>query len=341
MAFTSNSFLKGVQSGGLEGVAVTFLCWWFSGLFLGLTNKRYKEESFLRQVLLTWIEMWQLAVRSNVLRYGVTFGLVGAAIMGTGYFLQYGSRQAFVAISNFGEGGFIVGGVIRIILNGFTAQMRADETLNRPNQGIWYSWKNSVRCGLISVVLGYGLELAFSAAIDGDTGTYGNHIVFSALIFAVVCGMGGWLLNGGMACVQHVILRWSLWRAGSTPCAYVRFLDYATHRHLLYKVGGGYMFTHRFLQEYFASLDTSAPLHAPSMSAAEVSASLPVDTSAPIRTPSMSAAGDSAVLSDYSVPTIAPTPPAPRSNASLCSDCGYELRSNAHFCSKCGAPVPS
>jgi len=33
-----------------------------------------------------------------------------------------------------------------------------------------------------------------------------------------------------------------------------RFLDYAAERIFLQKVGGGYIFVHRLLQDYFASL---------------------------------------------------------------------------------------
>jgi hypothetical protein len=40
------------------------------------------------------------------------------------------------------------------------------------------------------------------------------------------------------------------------PLNYPRFLDYAYDRILLRKVGGGYIFVHRLLQDYFASLDT-------------------------------------------------------------------------------------
>ena len=39
------------------------------------------------------------------------------------------------------------------------------------------------------------------------------------------------------------------------PWNYPRFLDYATERILLRKVGGGYIFVHRLLLEYFAALD--------------------------------------------------------------------------------------
>jgi hypothetical protein len=39
------------------------------------------------------------------------------------------------------------------------------------------------------------------------------------------------------------------------PPRFVRFLDYAAERIFLRKVGGGYIFVHRLLLEYFASLD--------------------------------------------------------------------------------------
>ncbi len=57
--------------------------------------------------------------------------------------------------------------------------------------------------------------------------------------------------------IQHFTLRWFLWRAGYMPWHYPRFLDYAADRILLRKVGGGYIFVHRLLLEYFASLDTA------------------------------------------------------------------------------------
>ena len=41
-------------------------------------------------------------------------------------------------------------------------------------------------------------------------------------------------------------------RNGSIPWNYVKFLDYAAERILLRKVGGGYIFIHRMLLEYFA-----------------------------------------------------------------------------------------
>jgi len=42
---------------------------------------------------------------------------------------------------------------------------------------------------------------------------------------------------------------------GSAPLNYARFLDCAAERIFLRKVGGGYIFVHRLLLEYFASLE--------------------------------------------------------------------------------------
>jgi hypothetical protein len=42
------------------------------------------------------------------------------------------------------------------------------------------------------------------------------------------------------------------------PWNYSRFLDYCADRIFLRKVGGGYIFIHRMLMEYFASLDTQS-----------------------------------------------------------------------------------
>jgi len=60
------------------------------------------------------------------------------------------------------------------------------------------------------------------------------------------------LLTGGLAYLRHYILRFLLWRAGAMPWNYPRFLDYAAEHILLRKVGGGYIFVHRLLLEYFA-----------------------------------------------------------------------------------------
>jgi len=68
--------------------------------------------------------------------------------------------------------------------------------------------------------------------------------------------------NGGHTCLQHVLIRGLLTRNGSAPWRYAAFLDYAAERILLRKVGGGYMFIHRYLLDYFARLESVGPTQA-------------------------------------------------------------------------------
>ncbi|NEQ63249.1 MAG: tetratricopeptide repeat protein, partial [Moorea sp. SIO4A1] len=71
-----------------------------------------------------------------------------------------------------------------------------------------------------------------------------------------ICGfITGWLKYGGLTSFQHFTLRLLLWMDRLSPWNYARFLDYATERIFLYKVGGGYTFIHRLPMDYFASLE--------------------------------------------------------------------------------------
>jgi hypothetical protein len=72
-------------------------------------------------------------------------------------------------------------------------------------------------------------------------------------VFVLVGGLVGGMQTGGETCLKHIVLRLALIRNGSTPWNYVRFLDYASERILLRKVGGGYAFIHRMLLDHFAA----------------------------------------------------------------------------------------
>ena len=54
--------------------------------------------------------------------------------------------------------------------------------------------------------------------------------------------------------IKHYALRLTLWLNGYTPFKFVNFLDHCARLILLKKVGGGYIFIHRMLLEYFAEL---------------------------------------------------------------------------------------
>jgi hypothetical protein len=66
------------------------------------------------------------------------------------------------------------------------------------------------------------------------------------------------LNRGGSAVIKHYALRLILWRSGYTPFKFINFLDHCAKLILLKKVGGGYIFIHRMLLDYFAELTPEA-----------------------------------------------------------------------------------
>ncbi len=118
----------------------------------------------------------------------------------------------------------------------------AIKTGAHPNQGIWESLRNSLVSALISAL--------FLGSIAG---------VFFELRVGIFAGLGAGLFSGlsegGLACIRHFTMRLMLYRMGYLPWNYAHFLDYATERLFLQKVGGGYIFVHRMLLEHFARME--------------------------------------------------------------------------------------
>lgn len=122
-----------------------------------------------------------------------------------------------------------------------------------PNEGIYRSARNALYAFIV-----FGSLLGLSFALITWLRPWmlwlpGPFVVFVFVLFAT--GLPAWLHLGGRACIQHYVLRIMLRLNGSAPLNYVRFLDCAAGRIFLRKVGGGYIFVHRLLLEYFASLE--------------------------------------------------------------------------------------
>src|SRR5215218_10964930 len=101
--------------------------------------------------------------------------------------------------------------------------------------------RNAAISGLLGALLS-GLLLTLLVALD-----YG-------LLVGPVFGLVSGLRFGGHAYLHHFALRLVLWHNNFFPLNSVRFLDYATARIFLRKVGGGYVFVHRMVLEYFATI---------------------------------------------------------------------------------------
>jgi hypothetical protein len=84
-----------------------------------------------------------------------------------------------------------------------------------------------------------------------------SHDSTSGLVYGALGGLCIGLWYGGLDVIQHFLVRFLLWRAGSLPWRLAPFLDYAVEElHFLQKVGGGYIFVHRYLLEHFAAMET-------------------------------------------------------------------------------------
>ncbi len=186
---------------------------------------------------------------SSVLRLGYIAIPLLVVLLG-GWVLFGGSKTLLTT-------GVPIGACVLIILlisrleDGSLAQALSQQERVVPNQGIWFSVRNSLLFGALFGAL-FGVP---AGVVFGSPTEIASHFLCAlTIVFLGEIIIG--LPFGGFACIQHMILRLLLWRAGFAPLYYPRFLDYAADHILLRKVGGGYIFVHRLLLEYFASLDT-------------------------------------------------------------------------------------
>jgi eukaryotic-like serine/threonine-protein kinase len=126
------------------------------------------------------------------------------------------------------------------------------ETKNDPQGGIRRSARNARFMGLMGGVVG-GIAGGLLAVLAYGLGFQPIYGVLSVLGFMLCFGLAAAMRYGGYTCLQHRRLRRLLVRRGLIPRHYVKFLDYAVQRIFLHKVGGGYIFIHPLLQNYFAA----------------------------------------------------------------------------------------
>jgi hypothetical protein len=136
--------------------------------------------------------------------------------------------------------------LLDIALGGLSARVSATHTT--PNEGIRRSIRNAVvvalpTASLAAVLTGFALGAKFGTTIGLIDGAGSLFIVFVTVA----------LHAGGQAWLQHYAMRLVIAAANMAPLRCVRFLNYASDRIILQQVGGGYMFIHRTLLEYFAS----------------------------------------------------------------------------------------
>ncbi|MCI5147844.1 MAG: WD40 repeat domain-containing protein, partial [Candidatus Electrothrix sp. MAN1_4] len=124
----------------------------------------------------------------------------------------------------------------------------AEPSRNKPNEGIWRTLNNSLLLGAATGLF-WGSILAVAEQRFALLGIG----VLNAFGLGILCGLPIAVWFGLTDFLQHFTLRFVLWKYDYAPWNYARFLDYATDRIFLRKIGGGYTFDHHLLLENFAA----------------------------------------------------------------------------------------
>jgi phospholipase C len=225
------------------------LGWVVGGLISALTDLRPVDVLQFR--LTGFRHRARLAIRSGLLG-GLLFGAIFALMVG-------------LLLSSIGANPVRLSLILGLpsiplfaLLSWLVASVTTEsvETRRKPNQGTRDSFKNAVvvlPLGglLVGLTSGPLLGLLFGLLDDDPYEAVIPGLIAGGII-GLAGGLVGGLIGGGLFASKQSVLRLALWISGSAPPNYSSFLDYAAERLFLRKVGGGYIFVHRSVLEYFA-----------------------------------------------------------------------------------------
>ncbi len=228
-------------------------------------------------IKLAEVVVWSWTRMAQSLVLFLCLGFAGGLIFAL--FFRY--VHSWIAIIILGLCFGLILGLFFGLIRGWSSRTVENKDRTTPNQGIWRSARNGLRIGLragAGVGLIFGLFFGSIAIVDfagNPRMLFGIDIVpdagltipgwmefaillglYYALSSGLFTGFVAGLFSGWDAWIKHFVLRFLLSRSGYLPWSLPSFLDYAAERIFLRKVGGGYIFVHRLLLEYFASLET-------------------------------------------------------------------------------------
>lgn len=164
----------------------------------------------------------------------VFFGLFGAVVLASVFGAKVGASIG-VAV------GAVVGATIIAVDELFEESVLEDTV--RPNEGIYHSLRTAAVGAVVGGLLGAGLGALIEAEFSG---------MFGVPTGAAAGAAVGAILFGGNSAFQHYLLRLLLWQSGRFPRNISTFMDWSAQRVLVQRVGGGWRFVHRTLQERFS-----------------------------------------------------------------------------------------
>lgn len=229
---SSNDHRDGLTFGLIVGV--------MSGLILGFRQEIKPIET---------VRWSGKKIRSGLI-FGVIFGLIYELISWPTFTLIHTSNvnltqlliRGLIVAPGFG----LFGGSIGALIGGLSGPDIEKRTVS--NQGIWRSAVNTGVFALFGWLI-FGLIVVLVKWLIDRVNPNAYTLISSGLIGILIGGV-----IPGAACIQHLTLRLILWRHDYIPWNYARFLNYATERVFLQRVGGRYRFIHDLLREHFAQM---------------------------------------------------------------------------------------
>lgn len=203
---------------------------WISGQLLSILSAREikpVEQLYISFFIINRLLFWYVVIAFTI---GLVVAYIAGVATGISFFLS------ILVICIIGLRGVLSHGLVAKDI-----QLKATT-----NQGILSSIKNAFLVFLVITAI----SLIFSGFLLGDIG--------AGLTIGISFGIIQGSRKGGFAFIQHYALRLALTLSGKLPWNLARFLDHCHDLILLRKVGGGYIFIHRMLLEYFAGLDEQA-----------------------------------------------------------------------------------
>jgi hypothetical protein len=202
---------------------------------------RWSWSDFLSGGLAVGLE----AVLTGGLAGGLAAGLAAGLVGGLAAGLAAGLVGLMVGLAS----GLAAG----LATTGWITDQIDERGLTRPNEGMRRSAGQALRAaftgGLTGALVGF-VALQFNGLLDAAVGVM-LPTNLAATLAILGTYFGAWS-SGGRAYLRHLALRWALWRHGLGPWRYDAFLEEASSRLLLRRVGGGYEFWHRELRDFLA-----------------------------------------------------------------------------------------
>lgn len=235
-----SAYIIGTIAGLITGVVITL-----KPRIVPLQKLRWSQDSF----------------RKRRIRYGIFGTLIGGILYAIFSFFTNSGLEIGIILTVVGlVVGLTAGLVIASITYGQTSETQ------RPNEGVRRSTRYALIFGLATAwIVWLALSVVFVLRLPPEQQTIGDaaFTIFQTLLFSLPVLTAIALSAGGVAVLQHMALRESLVQVKLAPRNYTSFLNAATDLVFLRKVGGAYIFMHRFLLEHFAAKYASGDSAAP------------------------------------------------------------------------------